>query len=348
MTKATAVERLQRILLLVPWLLERPGVPVDEVCERFRMTRAELAADLDVLGYTGLPGYGGGDLVEATLAGDAVTVRMAPFFRRPLRLSVREALTLVLAGRAVLASGLLDEPADLERGVRKVGALLLDADPGARRRRAAPRTTAGRAAGSRGFAGAAGDHELPTALPSVAIDLGEEGAEHLLPLRRAVEAREVVRLTYRSASKDQTTVRDVEPWALVADAGAWYLEAWCRLARGPRHFRVDRIRALEPTGDHGVRPRAEAPGRVAYEPAPDDVTVVLDLDPAARWVLDEVVVDDVEERGDVRRLRFRVRELGWAARLLVRLGADARVVEPPELRTLARVRARHLLGRYDR
>jgi predicted DNA-binding transcriptional regulator YafY len=74
---------------MVPWLLEHPGISIAEVSERFGVARDELTEDLDILGYCGLPGYGGGDLIEVSVMGDRIVVRMADFFARPLTLSVR-------------------------------------------------------------------------------------------------------------------------------------------------------------------------------------------------------------------------------------------------------------------
>lgn len=316
MTANRTLARLERILLLVPWLLEHPGADVYEVTDRFDLTREELSDDLDVLGYCGLPGYGGGDLVEASIVGDRVTVRMADFFRRPLRLSVREAVTLLLAAHALAGIEGFPESADLRRAVDKLEAAL-----------------GGSPAGG------------PPA--RVAIDLRTPGDEHLPILRTAVEAGEVVHLVYRSASKAETTSRDVEPWALVGWRGSWYLQAWCRLARAPRDFRLDRMRAVRPTGERGARARpAEQPGP-AYVPAPDDPVVVLDLGPAVWWVEEWAVVDAIEERGDVHRVTLRTAEPDWIARLVLRVGTGARVVAPAVLAERVGALAREALDRYE-
>ena len=58
-------ERLKRILVLVPWVIAHPEATVSEVCERFGITRDELASDVDVLMMCGLPPFGPGDLIEA-------------------------------------------------------------------------------------------------------------------------------------------------------------------------------------------------------------------------------------------------------------------------------------------
>jgi predicted DNA-binding transcriptional regulator YafY len=295
------LQRLERVLVMVPWLLEHPGVTVDEVAARFGTSREEVLEDLDVLGYCGLPGYGGGDLVEATVAGDRVVVRMAEFFSRPLRLSLREAVTLLLAGRALVGISDLPEAAPLRRAVERLEALLgtSGVDPGS---------------------------------PRLAVDLSAPGDEHLPALRRAVEERRLVRLLYRSGSKAETRERLVEPWALTAAQGSWYLQGWCRTVEGARDFRLDRIRELEVT----VEPAGERPEGAArpprFEPSAGDHEVVLDLRRPAWWVEEQVVVDDVRARGGVRRLHLRTPALEWVARLVLRLGPEARVVAPEALR----------------
>ncbi|MGH8900857.1 MAG: helix-turn-helix transcriptional regulator [Egibacteraceae bacterium] len=306
--------RLERILVMVPWLLDRPGVELQEVADRFGITKAQLADDLDVLGYCGVPGYGGGDLVEVSIFGGRVTVRMAEFFRRPLRLSLREALTLLLAGRALEGMQGPSQSAELRRAVAKVEQVLGSA-----------------------------------ATPTLAIDLSGPGEEHLPALRAAITSGRVVHLTYRSGSKAETTVRDVEPWSLTGFRGAWYLQGWCRLAGAPRDFRLDRIRTITVTGDHIRADRPRRPASPAYEPSAEDETVVLDLRRPAWWVAEWVVCERVEEMrsGEIRRITMHTSQLEWIARLLLRLGEHAEAVAPLELTERVARLARETLGRYQ-
>lgn len=318
---APALQRLERILTMVPWLLDHPGTDVDEVTERFGVTREELASDLDILGYCGLPGYGGGDLVEASIVGDRVVVRMADFFRRPLRLSLREAVTLVLAARVLAGVSALPESGPLRRAEGKLVRVLGAAAD-------APRRADG------------------LVEPAIAVDLSAPGDEHLPVLRDAISARRVVRLTYRSASKAEITERDVEPWALVGSLGAWYLQGYCRLVRAPRDFRLDRVRHLEVTEEVRASEPSAPPHAPAYQARPDDERVVLDLAPEAWWVAEQAVVDEVSDEGDNRRVVLRTPELDWAARLVLGVGPAVRVVEPPELTARVAELAEAQLARY--
>jgi predicted DNA-binding transcriptional regulator YafY len=311
MSRSGTLERLQRILVMVPWLLDHPGVEVEKVTERFGVSRDELGRDLDVLNVCGLPGYGGGDLIEAGIFGDSVWVRLADFFRRPLRLSLREALALLLAARAVATVPGLPESAHLQRAVEKLEAVL-------------------------------------GAEPRVAIELPAPGDEHLTLLQEAVDRRRVVHLRYHSRTKQETTERDVEPWTVVAAHGAWYLQGWCRLATAPRDFRLDRIAAVSLTDEDAGPPPETAPPLPDYYPGEDDLEVVLDLARPAWWLPERVKVDEIEQIGDVRRVRLRTPSLEWVARLALGRSPAIRVVQPPALADRVAELSEEILARYGR
>ncbi|TMZ35411.1 protein pafC, partial [Klebsiella pneumoniae] len=63
-------DRLPRLLTLVPYLLARPGVRIDEVARDFDVTPRQLRKDLELLWMCGLPGYGPGDLIDLSFDGD--------------------------------------------------------------------------------------------------------------------------------------------------------------------------------------------------------------------------------------------------------------------------------------
>jgi proteasome accessory factor C len=75
------------------------------------------------------------------------------------------------------------------------------------------------------------------------------------------------------------------------------------------------------------------------------VTVLVPAD--ARWVAETYPTDSVTEEPDGRlRLVLPVVSHRWLARLLVRLGGGARVLEPPELVGLGAAAAARTLQRY--
>jgi predicted DNA-binding transcriptional regulator YafY len=74
-----------------------------------------------------------------------------------------------------------------------------------------------------------------------------ETAARLAELVAAVEARDVLRLTYAD-ERGATTVRNVRPLGALYGVAAWSLVAWCELREAHRTFRLDRIHGVTKTG----------------------------------------------------------------------------------------------------
>jgi predicted DNA-binding transcriptional regulator YafY len=292
-TSSRTVSRLSRILALIPYVLDRQAVDIGEVMERFGYTQEELTRDLNTIFVCGLPGYGPGDLMEAYLDEDEVIIDAAEFFAKAPRLTPSEALGLLAAGMTVIGSG-EGSPA-LESAVEKLSRVV-----------------------------------MPDADTSLTVDVLDQ-SRHVGVLREAAADRRVVRMVYRSVGKEETTERDVEPWSVFTTLGRWYVLGHCRLVDGQRTFRVDRIKELSVLDEEFERPESVPEPRVGYAPSKDDITCVIDLKPAARWVLEYYPVEVVRESSRSIRIRFHSPDAEVPARLLLRLGADGKLVEGPEV-----------------
>jgi proteasome accessory factor C len=281
---------------------------VADVLTRFGYTEAELTRDLNSVFVCGLPGYGPGDLMEAYIDDDEVVIDSASYFMRAPRLSPTEALGLLASGLAIAGSG-QGTPA-LDSAIAKLTRVV-----------------------------------VPDADESLAIDLADTSAE-LTMLRDAARDNRTVRITYRSLSREEESERVIEPWIVFTTLGNWYVLGHCRLVDDSRTFRIDRIKDLEVLGENFEPPdQVPTPG-VGYTPSDGDISAVIDLSPRARWVLEYYPVEIVQGEGDSTRIRFSAPDPELPARLLLRLGATARLVEGAE--TAARVReiGRSLSARY--
>jgi predicted DNA-binding transcriptional regulator YafY len=114
---------------------------------------------------------------------------------------------------------------------------------------------------------------------------------------------------------------------------------------------VDRIQGLTVL-ESTFRPPRDLPEAVAYRAGAEDPRVVLELGPESGWVATTYPIDAVQELDDGR---LRVTMPGGApaflARLLLRLGPDARLVEVDARSggaTVAADAARRVLARYER
>jgi proteasome accessory factor C len=303
------------MLALVPWILSNPGSTLSEIAERFEIDERELECDLELLPMCGLPPYTADRLIDVWVGDDgAVSIRLAEYFERPLRLTPAEGLALLAAGRALLAVPGSDPTGPLATALEKLERTL----------------------------GATG---------GVAVHVGS--ADHLGALRGATGAGEQVELDYYSFARDEMTTRVVDPKRVFNALGAWYLAGYCFRAEADRVFRVDRVRAVRPTGN----PVAAHPstqdgenaneGDLVYRAGPDDLRVRMLLEPEAVWVADSLPVESRKgRRGGRVEVVLAVSGDAFLERLLLGLGPSATVLAPPEAAALVSAAARRVVARY--
>ena len=298
-----------RMLTLVPWLLARPGVSVSAIAEAFATSEEVILLELDHLGYCGLPGLKGGDLIEVSLIDDTVVVRMADELRRPMRTSPAETMRLLLA--ASQAERILGPSSEaLTRAVAKLRAAL--------------------------------------GVPEGAVGVVDpEPGDLVEGLRRAITDGRRVRLSYRGRGDAAPSERELDPWRLELLDGAWYLHAHDHGLGRARILRLDRAADLHVDADPVSVPAPDVLESPRYIPGPQDPEVEVLLAPAATWLLDAVDVDDgaMLEGPEGRSARFRVGAPEWFARLVLMAGGHAEVRGPTEVRDLVRDRARAGLAR---
>lgn len=299
------------MLALVPWILAHPGSTLPELAERFEVDEGELQRELELLPMCGLPPYTADRLIDVWMDEDgAISIRLAEYFERPLRLTPGEGIALLAAGRALLAVPGSDPGGPLATALAKLEQAL-------------------------------------GAIGGVAVDVG--AADHLDELRRAADAHEQVEIDYYSFARDEMTTRVVDPVRVFNAAGAWYLAGYCSRAGADRVFRIDRVRAVRATGSP-VRSRSEAGAEepdLVYRADPDDLRVRVLLEPSAAWVADSLPVEERRDRPKGRvEVVLAVSGDAFLERLLLGLGPSATVLGPPEAAEMVAAAARRVLVRY--
>jgi len=305
------------MLAIVPYLVQHPGSALREVATAFGVPPSQLRRDLDLLFMSGLPPYGPGDLIDVDVDEDGhIWISMADHFSRPLQLTRIEALAVFLRGTELLATpGMPDAPA-LGKALEKLR-------------------------------GSLGAEMLSEADGRIEIARGGQAPEHLDALREAARTHERLSIEYFAASTGEWSSREIEPEEVFSGMGHWYVASWDVDADAERLFRVDRVRSAVPTGETFTPRGLRGAGRDLYSPTGEDVAVRLRLRPAARWIAEYYATTNVEEQDDGGvELTLPARQLGWVARLLLRVGDDAEIVEPPELRDQVQDLARETLARY--
>jgi proteasome accessory factor C len=305
--------RLPRLLSLVPYLLARPGIPVAEAAADFGTTEKQLRRDLELLWMCGLPGYGPGDLVDISFAGDTVSVIEDAGMRRPLRLTTAEATALLVALRTLADLPGVVDTAAVRRATVKIERAVGDAGTSA-----------------------------------VAVDLTREEEAATVAVREALAGGKALRIRYYTAGRDAVSQRTIDPMRLLIVEGRGYLEAWCRRAEGVRLFRLDRVEDVEVLAEPSTPPPDAEPTDVSeslFPPSAEHRSAVLLLERDALWVAEYYPVDEVVEiDGDRARVLLRYSDPAWLVRLVLGLGGSAHVLEPPELAGTVAARAREALA----
>ena len=311
-------KRLERILTMLPYVIAHPGVEVAELASKFDAKEKELVRDLEMLWFCGLPGYGPGDLIEVSLDGDTVSVDMADYFSRTLRITPAEALALYAGGSAVSSLPGMEKAEALQRALAKLGRAL--------------------------------NASTEAASPGISVTLDPGSPAHLEGLQEAMTNKTGVEIEYLSASKGELTKRAVEPWGLIAAHGHWYLVGLDDRSGEERMFRTDRIKSVVVTGHPVEVPLDFDPD--AYTGAfsgHGSATLTVEIPPSvAGWFEDYYPVTAAETLGDDwRRIKLVAGGERWAATLVARLGRDVRNVEPPGMLEAARALAASIAARYN-
>jgi len=307
-TSSRTVSRLSRILALIPYVLEKESADVSEILDRFDYSEDQLTRDRNTVFVCGLPGYGPGDLMEAYIDEDEVIIDAADYFTRAPRLTSTEALGLLAAGMTVVGMG-TSTPA-LESAVRKLTKAV-----------------------------------MPEAPAALLVDVVDE-SDNVGILRRAAADRKVVEIIYRSVGKEETTDREIEAWTVFTTLGRWYVTGHCRLVNAERTFRVDRIRDIEVTDKDFERPKQVPEPGVGYTASDDDVVCTIDLYARALWVLEYYPVEVLRQSSRSTRIRFSAPDAEVPARLLLRLGREAKLVKGVEVADRVEDLGRRLLSVY--
>jgi proteasome accessory factor C len=307
-----AEERLRRLLVMLPWLMERGEVTVAEAAERFDLTEGEVVRDLELAAMCGLPPFVD-ELIDVFVDDGVIVVGVPRLFTRPLRLNSVEAFELLAAGRAAMELPGADATGALGRGLAKLAQALGEDD-----------TT------------------------GVRIELDRPAMADRLAV--AATASEELLIEYWSASRDATTQRRIVPRQVFADRGEWYVSADDDRSGEVRTFRVDRIVHVDGTGVTVAPSDATLPTPGAWFADESVRRAIVRLSPAARWVVERYPVDDVgaPDADGWITVRLPVASEQWLVRTLLRLGPEAELVDPVEWRELVVAAAGRVLDRYRR
>ncbi len=300
-------DRLRRLLVMLPWLMEQGEVTVAEMCDRFELTEAELVKDLELAAMCGLPPFVD-EMVDVFIDEGRVYAGVPRLFTRPLRLTAPEGFALLAAARVAMQLPGADEGGALARALQKLAAAL-------------------------------GDDAVVMETPqppqaALVVDAAQRSAR--------------LHITYWSPAADRRSEREITPRRVFFDGGYWYVIADDHRSGEERTFRIDRIEQAQLTGTLDEPRDVEVPHADSWF-ADDELPVaVLRVPTSGVWVAERYPTRSVQPDGDGVRIEVTVASERWLRDLLLRLGAEASVVEPVEWVHLGAAAAGEVLRRYTR
>src|SRR5688572_12197493 len=329
-----AERQLERVLHVLPIAARPDGASLAELAAELGVPEERLLRDIGEV--TARADYLEPPVdIDILIEEDRVTVWTTAEFRRPVKLTPREALALTL-GLRLLADGAAAERA----GKLRVLAARLD--------QALADGTATRF--SEDFALGAGD-------PS--------GEGHLAILQEAARERRPCRLRYLKPADVEPEPRELQPYALVHAGGRWYALGYSPESDGVRAFRLDRILAVTPIDGSFAVPEDFDPrdyidrGGIAggIFRADQTVDVTVRYSPRiARWIQEAARAGRADAGGRSAiathadgsvDVVHRVADPGWLVRHVLYHGPDAEVVGPPEIRDLMHQRTAQIVAAQE-
>ncbi|MBK5118143.1 MAG: WYL domain-containing protein, partial [Thermoleophilia bacterium] len=298
-------ERFARLVTLAGMLIESARnerrLLTAEVCRELGISEKELRGDIDVLNVVN---FGGGTYVlYAEIVGSEIDVDPEAYgdsFARPARLLPLEAKALIAA---IDFFGDHLPQAGLDTARDKI-VEALGHDPSEE---------------------------------GLQITIERDAPEIVSAVNDAIKQRQVLKINYYKENEDQFTSREIEPYRLARGPGGWYVGCRDRKRDAVRHFRLDRTKQAEPTGESFERSEdVEAQLGTQHWLSEGEVTdarisSVWVSPERARWVREErTVVEELADDALVIEMPFA--GTSWLVREVLKGAGDMVVLEPADAR----------------
>ena len=299
MLKAT--ERLERLVSMVPWLIENNGATVEDLASRFQYPRETLINDLTkVLFFVGPHPHTPDNLIEVDVHEEEVWISQANYLSRPLKLTYPEAFSLLAKGKILLT--LINEntqESSLTTALEKLG----------------------------NYLGAKSEQIL--------IDPGVRGSEIYALIASSIKNQKKIYITYYSFNEDYSSRRLVNPIRIGLNDRYLYLYAYCEKADDYRTFRIDRITHGETTEEkieqaHMSDPMSNSeknPIHLDFQ-FPTNQSATLSISKSDDWIVSKYPTISVEEKSNNRlEVMLPVASNTWLGRLILLLEEETLVVK---------------------
>jgi proteasome accessory factor C len=282
---------LELLIKLLPWLVANNGASLSEVAHHFDISEKHALELIGQLVVTG-PSQAGGGLVDIDFEdSDSIFVSDAKALDRPVKLSEFEASTL-LGGLHYLEQfpNLVDS--EIVAGlIRKIQQALPNADS-----------------------------PINVVAAPISSSISQVVAE-------AIASKLSIEIKYAGVTKDDLSVRVIDPVKTYSQDDFVYLKSWCRNSQAWRSFRMDRILEAQ-LGSEAINiPDLEEPIEAKRE-----YFGAIELDKAYYGQLDQVdIVSFKEYMWHAVEVELRVYSRDWLVSMILASGGRVKAVRPPDL-----------------
>ena len=315
------MNRTDRLVAMVLFLQGRRVVRASEMAKHFEVTERTIYRDMSALGEAGVPISGEAGVGYCLMKGYQLP---------PVMFTAEEASAFFVGGELVKQFTDASLQGPMASALDKLRAVL-PRDRQDHVEKLVSRTIV------RGRVGRA------------APDVGTQ--RWMVTVQQGVVLRRVLRMAYRGLERDEDTQREVEPLGVVFYGGSWYLVAWCRLRKGIRHFRVDRIQRLEllpvtfpAREDFSLAEHMERSG-VEGESTPVRIWFH-DLARERAQRESYATLSEDQRRDGGAEFTLYSYSLEWTAQWLLSFGDRAEAVAPAKLRLLVRTAAEKIAAKH--
>ena len=304
---ASAIEKTAQALDLIPYILEHPGVSIEELADSFESTPSDISEILSIIFMCGLPGYTHLELIDLSTEHGFVSIMDPQNLDKPRRLTKVEVVSILLGLQNLVSQGVSAEVTKIVDSVSKKMTDLL------------------------------GD------IATLEIIEGEQKiprSEWKDLVENAITDGKAIDIEYLSLSNEKISIRTISPKKLYIRASNYYVEAYCDSSKEIRHFRLDRMRTVN------ISPRSISTSD-STNTSRSAVTEALIPKSALYFLeTNEEIVMNSEIFGDQLRVSLEVTNEQWLFRALASINGSVTITSPETLKAEFADLSRRTLDNY--
>ena len=304
---ASAIEKTAQALDLIPYILEHPGVSIEELADSFESTPSDISEILSIIFMCGLPGYTHLELIDLSTEHGFVSIMDPQNLDKPRRLTKVEVVSILLGLQNLVSQGVSAEVAKIVDSVSKKMTDLL------------------------------GD------IATLEIIEGEQKiprSEWKDLVEIAITDGKALDIEYLSLSNEKISIRTISPKMLYIRASNYYVEAYCDSSKEIRHFRLDRMRTVN------ISPRSISTSDSTNTSRSAVIEALIPKSALYFLETNEEIVMNSEIFGDQLRVSLEVTNEQWLFRALTSINGSVTITSPETLKAEFADLSRRTLDNY--